>query len=221
MVYIRYPLTTKEWVGVLAISTKYCVQIGAEEARDNILHPKDGKLLAPGYKLREYSIEEWYDECIQGMVKLPFVDLIPGDVRGMECDLTSEILRIRIQCQQYRPQLVTYLPDPKHHSTCKNRGICTRNWQSTFSDASLLFSHISQFKTGREVFEKLKSIDVPGFHPECRKLAFNELESSGILWGEETIPKIEAESVKRILMKVKPILPRPEPRFAVVDESKK
>lgn len=216
---LRYPLSLRDWIGVLAISSKYVIAGGVEEAFDVLKIPQNSSRLNPVYKLRlawEYSLEKWYDECINDV--LQYMDLSPEDIRDLEPKLTSLVLCIRDRCQRHRHELVPYLPNTIHHPTCTNNAACITNWQVAFSSAMMFYIHTSKRYTGRDVFTKLQKVDIPDFHPECRRLTMAELESNGILWKEEEFLQKGASAFKSTLISTRPSFPRPEPRFIVNPE---
>jgi hypothetical protein len=77
----------------------------------------------------------------------------------------------------------------------------------------LFFAHTKRFYTGREIFGKLRTIEIPGCNPECRKLTMDELETSEVMWKEEQIIAKGTESMRRLLVNIRPVMPRPKPRY--------
>jgi hypothetical protein len=190
--------------------------MGVNQAIHRLQHPEGDQRFHPVFKLRlawEFSIETWYEECISDVLAIPFIELSASDYRDLEPNLTEIIWTIRMRCLRHRQELIPYLPDALHHTNCTDRGHCVRDWQTAYSAAMLFFAHTRTFYTGREVFQKLSSVEIPSFNPDCRRLTITELESTGILWREESFIQKGAELIKSFLTSNRPQLPRPEPRI--------
>jgi len=120
-------------------------------------------------------------------------------------------------CDQYRLGANYILPAVEHHDDCTGRGLCVRNRQLTVIDGMLLFSKTRNFFARKGDFEKLKNLDIPGFHPKGRERLFADLKTSGLFWDEEQHLQKGAEAIKQILAENGPIHPRPELRCIDVD----
>lgn len=214
--FSRYPLSHSEWLSVLTISSKYFVPVGIEQAADYLKHPIDGKQLTPFFRLRlawEFRLESWYKDCIREVLQFPFLDITADDISIMEPKVIEAIFGVRARCQRHRMELIPYVRDAIHDSSCQDRVRCSKAWQSAYSSAMLLFAQIRKFHTGREVFQKLFKVEIPHFFENCRQLTLNELESKGILWREETIVERGCEAIAKILSSERPRYPLPEPQF--------
>jgi hypothetical protein len=190
--------------------------MGMDQALYRLRHPEGDLRFHPVFKLRlawEFSVESWYEECIRDVLAIPFIELCAEDYRDLEPKLTEIILAIRARCHRHRLELVPYLPDALHHTTCADRGRCVRDWQIAYSAAMLFFTHTRTFYTGREVFQKLSVVEIPSFNAECRRLTIAEMENTGILWCEEAFIQKGSEVIKTFLMSERPCSHRPEPRF--------
>lgn len=225
IIMFKRPLSLSEWIGVLAISTKYCIKDGIQQALYHLRAPKGGDQFCPIFKLRlawQFLAEDWYDECIRDVLKPPYKDLTAEDLSDLECDLASVILRIRSRCSRHRLELVPYTAEVFHHVTCPDQGICAKNWRRAFSAGMLFYTHTVKFYTGRDIFTMIKKVEIPGLQSECRRLTMEELETKGVLWREEVFAQRGVEEVKKLLLNSRPTCPRPKPRFitnSVVSES--
>lgn len=213
--YESFHLTTRQAIGVLAISEKYCVKSGIDAGIHFLSNPAEGEFKT-SFKLRlawQYNITEWIDSSIAELLTPPFDELTTYEVDDLESEIVMIIVACRERISRHRLELIPYLPDAVHTASCPNRGTCFKNWQTAFSSSMLYFTHTRRFYSGREVFKKLQSLDITNFNPECRRLTLEALESSGVLWREESFINIASESIKKVLARGGPRTPRPEPRF--------
>lgn len=212
----------RDWIGVLAISKKYTIRIGFDQAFDFLRYPSlhITQHLAPVNKLRlawEFELEDWYDECIRDLFAIPFVELSEEDIAELEPVLVRLVYNVRGKVHRHRLELVPYLPEAIHHRSCPDCGRCVRDWQNAYSQAMLFFAHTRKFFSGREVFTKISQVDIPSFHKECRTLTLTDLESKELLWREELLIANGVEVIKSVIKSRRPSLPRPEPRFLPSD----
>lgn len=212
-----------DWVGVLAISTKYCIQAGLEQAIDALKNPTGPTRFEPCFKLRlawEYSVESWYEECILDILALPPMEIRKEDVDDLESAISAAIITVRARIARHRLELIPFIPDVIHDADCSDRGRCSKDWTSCYSFAMLYFAHTRRFYTGREVYQKLKKIEPPSLYEGCRRLTIEDIENRGVLWKEETFIRAGVEAIKQILGSTRPRTLRPNPRFTSTNDAR-
>jgi hypothetical protein len=163
----------------------------------------------------EFQAEEWYEDCLKEILASPPIELVAEDYRDLEPTLTHALLHIRNRCLKHRLELIPYILEATHASNCRDRGRCERDWGTAYSAAMLFYAHTKKFYTGREIFEKLGKVEIPGCQPECRKLTMDELGGSGVMWKEEQFVAKGVETSVGLLKNTRPLLPRPKPRYLV------
>lgn len=208
--------TLAQWIGVLAISSKYYVTPGVEAALTILRNPGGSIRFPPCYKLRlawQYQVEDWYDECVMDIISLPPVVLEREDLRDLEESITVVINEISERVRKHRLELIPYIPEPKHTSTCLDPGRCARDWSISYATAMLLFAHTRHYYSGREVYDKLRKIEVHTVHESCRSLTLQDINDRGVLWKEEEILDKGKETLKKLLTSTRPMHPRPPARF--------
>lgn len=213
---MKYPLVRSEWIGVLAISTKYCINSGIDQAIDQLNDPTKRPRFQPCYKLRlawEFGIEQWYGDCLEEILTLPPRPLSREDIRDLEPQLVVIIMSLREKVQRYRTSLLTFIPEIRLVHFCDSRSKCTKEFLDTYLTVVMEFAHTKSYKLGRDVYKHLKSFDIPDMHVECKKVVMAQLQESGLLWKEEDIVRQSCEGMKEVLRSTQPQLPRPEPRY--------
>lgn len=211
----------QDWVGVLAISSKYCIQAGVEQAISALKFPSGPNRFEPCYKLRiawEYSINDWLEDCILDVLALPPVDISEPDFSDLEAAISSAIMTVRQRIARHRLELIPFIPDVIHATTCIDRGRCSKDWITSYQFAMLYFAHTRRFYTGREVYDKLKKMEPPALYEGCRHLTLADIETRGVLWKEETFIRAGTEAIKKILLSTRPRSSRPSPRFQKENE---
>lgn len=206
----------QDWIGVLAISSKYCIQAGIEQSLSALMKPSGTLRFEPCFKLRlawEYMIEDWYEECLLDILALPPMELRVDDMNDVEAEVFAALLATRTRVARHPLELIPFIPDAAHDLSCTDRGRCSRDWTSAYSHAMLYFAHTRRFYTGREVFDKLKKIEPPVIYEDCRRLSIQEVENKGVLWKEETFIRAGTENIKKLLKSARPKSARPIPRF--------
>lgn len=174
----------------------------------------------PCFKLRlawQYQVEDWLDECIMDIIALPPLVLDRDDHRDLEEDVIVALNTCHESVRQHRMELIPYIPEPKHVAECKDRGRCARDWTTSYASAMLLFAHTRHYYSGREVFDKLKTIEVHTVHDACRKLTLADIEKRCVLWKEEVILEEGKAKIRSLLLNSRPMHPRPPVRL--VDQS--
>lgn len=184
-------------------------------AIEKLENPVEGKL-HPASMLRlgwHYNVFIWFKPCIQELLAPYFKELGPLDMDDLESDILSIISQTRVRILKHRFELIMYCPDAMHVPDCHNRGACVKNWQLAFSSAMLFFAHTRKVFSGREVFEKLSSVDIPNFNPGCRRLTLDTLEVNGVLWREEAFRDLAIDAITNVLKCKRPKTPCPPRRF--------
>jgi len=215
---MKHPLLLSEWIGVLALSTKYCMKMGVEQAIERLGNPSNKRSFQPCYKLRlawEFEIKQWYEDCLMEILSFPPNPLSKEDVRDLEPELVAIFMSVRESVQRYRLSMLTTIPDVRHGRACDadNRGRCTKEYINAYLAAVMNFAHTADYQSGRDVFGILKKLDVPGVHADCKKANLIYLRDNNILWKEEELCQLGCTRMKRVLESTRPQLPRPEPRY--------
>lgn len=205
-----------QWIGVLAISSKYYITPGIDAALTILRNPSGSDRFPPCFKLRlawQYQVDDWYDECIMDIMCLPPAVLDCDDLRELEEPITVLITEIFERIRKHRLELIPYVPEPKHTATCLDPGRCARDWSISYATAMLLFAHTRHYYSGRDVFEKLRKIEVHTVHESCRTRTLDDIKDRGVLWKEEEILEKGVESIKKLLSTSRPTHRRPPARF--------
>jgi len=204
------------------VSSKYCVKGGVKDALLNLQNLEDGKALHPVFRLRlawQYELDFLYDSAIRDVLSLPFAELTVEDIQDLEPRLLTILLAIRDRCHRHRMELVPYVPNATHDATCTDNKQCEKDWRIAYSMSMLLFTHSRKYYTGREVFHKLSTLEIPSLLKICRRLTFTTLEVNRVLWREEVIIEKGHEAIRNVLLSQRPVTPRPEPRFIDIGAS--
>lgn len=208
--------TLAQWIGVLAISTKYYITPGVQAALTILRNPSGSIRFPPCFKLRlawQYQVEDWYDECLKDIMCLPPAVFDCDDLRDLEEPITVLVTEIFEHIRKHRLELIPYVPEPKHTATCLDPGRCARDWSLSYSSAMLLFAHTRHYYSGREVYDKLRKIEVHTVHESCRTLTLQDIKDRGVLWKEEDILEKGVEALRKLLTTTRPSHPRPPARF--------
>ena len=196
--------------------------IQAFAALTHLKESVNGQQLNPYNLLRlvwEFDIVEWYEECILDILHNPFLELTTLDVCEMEPKITAIILTARMKCHRHRLELIPYLPGVIHDPRCQDHASCARDWKTAYSGAMLFFTQTLKFISGRDVFRKLSSVQIPSLGTECRRLTLDEINSTGTLWKEEYFIEEAVVAIKSVLRTERPSSPRPEPRFLSTNDN--
>lgn len=216
---IRYPLTLTDWIGVLAVSNKYCIKNGMDQASSLLKQGISGigeTQFNPYYALRlawEFNLEDWYEDTIRTILNNPFFELTTQDVRDIEPKITAIVLSVRMRCHRHRLDLIPYTPEMVHDPSCRDQAACASDWRTAYSSATFVFAQTRKYYSGREVYQELNSMEIPSIREDCRRLTLDEIESKGVLWREEHFIEKAFDAIKSVLVNERPYLPRPNPRY--------
>lgn len=217
----RSPLDLLEWIGVLAFSTKYCFKVGVKDALSILRNPPGNQVFAPCFKLRlawQFMVEDWYQECVDDIFGFPPLEFNHNDFNDLGGEVSAAINSARVRVYRHRLELIPFIPEPAHASNCVDRGRCARDWSHAYSTAMLFFAHTRRFYTGRDVFSRLKAMEVASPLEECRKMTLTDISDRGVLWKEEQFLEEGKLVVLDLLRSTRPTSIRPKPRYVPKDD---
>lgn len=211
-----------DWIGVLACSAKYQFTMGITEAWDNIVAPSETPF-HPVYKIRIawlYSLTEHYESCARDLLDLPPLELSRLDYRDLGPEITDICIQTRLRIQSHRIRQITHIPNCAHDRLCLDNNRCQMDWGYGYSIVTLFFAHTARFFSGREVFEKLSTLEIPGLFSGCRQASLEQLKVKGTLWKEETFVEEGVDVICAFMRNHQATNFRPEPRFLSTAERK-
>jgi hypothetical protein len=217
----RSEFNLTEWVRILTICSRYCIEHGVNQAISAIrsqIHVKER--LAPTFKLRvawELRLTDLYDEFVRELLSFPFVQLRKEDYASMGPAIAVAVHQIRDRIMRHRSDLVSYVPSAVHADGCPDHGRCGRDWSAAYSTAMLFYTNTRRFYTGRQIFEKIENVNVPSMYQACRAENLEVISAKGVLWREEEYLEMGVEAIKNILGSDNVPFPRPDPHFIVDD----
>jgi hypothetical protein len=186
-------LTLDDWLGVLQISQKYCVDAGVIRAKDQITSSEMSGQLSPAANTHiawEFNMEDIYEEHVNALVGIrPFPCWNLDDFMDIGNRVMQQVQEVYHRVRVNREQLISYIPPFRHNteycSAIAAQQECAMNWREVYATLTRLLSHTERFYSGRELLERLSRQTVDGMNENCKE-GMIEYITQGFLREEDT-----------------------------------